>query len=234
MAITAASSGDTLVITGTCGGNLLVDKDLTLRGRVGATFDGGDLGTTLVISEATVMVIRLTVTGGWGGISNQGGHLTIERSTVRGNNGTGVFNGDGGTLVATSTAVTENSDFFVGGISNDFGSVTLNGTTSVRGNISGGAGGISTNGGSVVMNDSASVTDNEPVDPFTGTAGGIEVLGGTLIMNDASSVQGNMGFLGGGHLQPPWRSDAEQLRFGERELGRRKPRGRVYTRHPDC
>jgi hypothetical protein len=89
-AIDAALPGDTLVASGTCVGNFLIDKDLTIRGR--ATLDGDDSGTVVTVEpDARVVLEELVVTGGAGsgnpavgGIHNFG-DLTLVESSVTGN-----------------------------------------------------------------------------------------------------------------------------------------------------
>jgi nitrous oxidase accessory protein NosD len=48
--INKATAGSTLLVTGTCTGDFVVGKDLTLKGNPSATLDGGGVGTTLTIT----------------------------------------------------------------------------------------------------------------------------------------------------------------------------------------
>jgi fibronectin-binding autotransporter adhesin len=112
--INAASAGDTLVIKGTCVGNFVINKTLTLSGNPSATLDGNHLGRTMTITgHRTVHLIKLEITGGHesdgqhamgGGIYSDGGVLTLSRVRLHGN-------------VAIASATTNfNADAFGGGI----------------------------------------------------------------------------------------------------------------------
>jgi hypothetical protein len=89
--IEAASSGDTILVKGTCVGNFMInDKSLTIKGNPTATLDGDDvfrpLGITL--SGQVVHLTGLKVTGGvatsvgGGGIAMLGGRLVLNDVTV--------------------------------------------------------------------------------------------------------------------------------------------------------
>lgn len=65
--IVAADVGATLQVRGTCVGNFVIDKTLTLEGPASrATLDGNGTGTTLRIDSGIVRLVRLIVTGGHG------------------------------------------------------------------------------------------------------------------------------------------------------------------------
>src|SRR5436190_639140 len=87
-AIDAADVGATLEVSGTCVGNFVIDKTLTLEGPLSkATLDGAGTGTTLRIDSGTVELRRLISTDGHGdggGIDNHG-TLTLRRTIVRDN-----------------------------------------------------------------------------------------------------------------------------------------------------
>jgi fibronectin-binding autotransporter adhesin len=119
--IDAATAGSTLLITGTCRGTFLVDKDLTLKGDPTATLDGNGEGSTLFIPNVhTVHLISLTITGGvspeGAGIDRpSGGTLTLSKVAVQFNlaSGTGFVGGGGilagsGPVVLTKSSVTDN------------------------------------------------------------------------------------------------------------------------------
>ena len=119
-AIDDANAGDRLRVKGTCVGNFVIDKDLTLRGAAGGNagiLDGNDAGRTVyVASGVTATLRRLTITGGLAraptrgaGIRNNG-TLTIRNSTITGN--TAGFGGRrrhrerSGTLTVNSSTIT--------------------------------------------------------------------------------------------------------------------------------
>ena len=107
-AIAEAEAGDTLQVIGTCRGNFVIEKDLTIQGRASEqhadTISGDGAGAVLTIPAAsdgdgglvrgaTVTIKNLTITGGFnenwpapsgGGISNNGA-LTVEGSIITGN-----------------------------------------------------------------------------------------------------------------------------------------------------
>jgi hypothetical protein len=126
-AITAAVTGDTINIWGTCYGNFRVNQDLTLNGQgKNATLDGNRQGRVLRIGGGTVTVRDLTITNGQ--TTSLGGGIYVGTAAVLIN-----------VRVAGNSAGTNN---FGGGIEADFhSSVTLVDST-VSGNTAGGSGGI--------------------------------------------------------------------------------------------
>ena len=144
-AIAAADPGDRLNVFGRCRGSFSIDKDLRIFGNTNrqapTVLDGaGAAGVLFVNERVTVSLTRLTITGGnatvrvGGGIQN-GGLLTLNRTTVTGNRAAS----DGG------------------GIYN-YGTLTLN-NSRLTGNLSGGGGGGLFSEGQATLNDSA-VTRN--------------------------------------------------------------------------
>ena len=144
-AIAAANPGDRLNVFGRCRGSYAITKDLRLFGNTNrqapTVLDGaGAAGVLFVNERVTVTLTRLTVTGGdatvrvGGGIQN-GGLLTLNRTTVTGNRAAS----DGG------------------GIYN-YGTLTLNGSR-LTGNVAGGGGGGLFSEGVATLNDST-VTGN--------------------------------------------------------------------------
>ncbi len=106
--IDLAAAGSILAIKGTCVGNFVVGKNLTLKGSPTATLDGNDAGRTLTISGTrTVHLIGLEITGGYtgsdvlaqgGGIFSGGGTLTLDKVRLHGNTAvSGGTAGNGGT-----------------------------------------------------------------------------------------------------------------------------------------
>ncbi|MFF4042073.1 hypothetical protein [Streptomyces sp. NPDC001816] len=117
-AINNASSGDTLLVRGTCTGNFVIDRNLTLIGRRGAVLDGNQTGFTVRINSGVqAQLTTLTITNGradnGGGIANLGGTLTVTRSTVRNNtatnNGGGINNEYPGTMTLNNSTVRNNA-----------------------------------------------------------------------------------------------------------------------------
>ena len=138
-AITAAASGSTIVVHGTCTGNFTVGENLTLQGS-GTLSGTGFYGPVLTINSGTVSVNNLTIKNGdntsgygGGGIFNGYGTLSLTNSTVSGNTATydggGIFNY--GTLTLTNSTVSGNSAaFYGGGIFNEYGLTLTNSTVS--------------------------------------------------------------------------------------------------------
>ncbi|MEU6096563.1 hypothetical protein [Streptomyces sp. NPDC047079] len=148
-AITTASPGDTLLVSGTCTGPFTIGKDLTLSGVSGAVLDGKQAGSTVTVgSGAQVHLDHLTLTHGraasfGGGVNNQG-TLTLSRSTVTDNRapsgpGGGVHNQ--GTLTVIGSTVRDNYSLGAGGGINNNGRLTVR-DSSVFGNSGDNGGGI--------------------------------------------------------------------------------------------
>jgi hypothetical protein len=125
--IDAASSGDTILVKGTCVGNFIItSKGLTLKGNPAATLDGNDVFRPLGVNNtgapsASVHLTDLIITGGvvqspgGGGILKIGGGLTLTKVTVTANLATsssgpvaggGVF--AGGNLTLTDSTISDN------------------------------------------------------------------------------------------------------------------------------
>lgn len=186
-AIGAAAPGATIFIRGTCVGNFVIDKDLTLQGSGRRPrLDAQGSGTVLTIpaagrsTGAAVLVSDLVITGGNPtGIENWG-RLTLVRSTVSGSTGVGIANhGDfGGTSVALcGSAVRGNAG---GGISSYLGTITLS-NSALSGNRGVGAVGID---GSFDL-DHSTVSNN--------TGGGIVAGSQAVFTLEHSTVRGNTG-----------------------------------------
>jgi len=106
-AIALASPGDTLQISGTCVGNFVVDRNLTLQGSPTATLDGGKAGTVLTInSGVTATVDSLTISGGKG---MEGAHGTDGDSPGPGGAGQAGGITNNGTLTLTNSTVSHNT-----------------------------------------------------------------------------------------------------------------------------
>ncbi len=195
-AIADAASGDTISIWGTCYGNFIVGKDLTLRGKgKNATLDGNKLGRVLRINSGTTSIRDLTITNG--------------QTTSLGG---GIYARPGTTAVLVNVLVTGNAagaNNFGGGIEADENSrVTLIDST-VSGNTAGGSGGIDMFFSKVSLINS-SVTANEATGAtsdgclFDGVirscAGGIWNYHGRLALTN-STVSGNTADYRGGGMR---------------------------------
>jgi hypothetical protein len=187
-AINSARPGATLHVTGTCTGAFSIDKNLRLTGGGAAELDGtGDGAFTLTVgSGAIVRLTDLTITGGGGGIDNEG-TLTVRDSKVTGNGSMasgGIVNS--GTLTLDDTPVTHNGDTFGGpaagggGIANS-GTLTLD-DSPVTNNVARKGGGIENSGSATLQR--SPVTANSAL-----VAGGI-FNAGTITL-DRSAVRDN-------------------------------------------
>ncbi|HXJ62411.1 MAG TPA: choice-of-anchor Q domain-containing protein [Actinomycetota bacterium] len=107
-----AAPGSTILIKGTCIGAFGISKNLTLKGDPTATLDADNAGTTLLINGARQVHLRsLVITGGFGpfgaGISAQdGGALTLDQVTVRGNTAEGLNGAAGGGVLMSKGVLT--------------------------------------------------------------------------------------------------------------------------------
>jgi predicted outer membrane repeat protein len=152
-AIAAANPGDRLNVFGRCRGSFSITENLRIFGNTNrldpTVLDGAGGESVLFVNErVTVTLTRLTITGGnatvrvGGGIQN-GGLLTLNRSTVTGNrsatDGGGIFNY--GTLTLNDTRVTGNTAGGGGGGLFSEGVATLN-RSRVTGNTAASGGGI--------------------------------------------------------------------------------------------
>lgn len=128
-AIAEADAGNTLKVIGTCHGNFVIDKDLTLHGRASAqhadTLDGDLSGIVLSIPfnvTANLTVSDLTITGGsLAGISFYGGVVTVTDTHVTNNAGTGIGDFGGGSSIIEDSVVSNNSAASGAGIWNSIG-----------------------------------------------------------------------------------------------------------------
>ena len=152
-AIAAATPGDRLNVFGRCRGSFSIGKALRIVGSTNrqdpTVLDGaGGEGVLFVSERVTVTLTRLTITGGnatervGGGIQN-GGLLTLNRTTVTGNrsatDGGGIYNY--GTLTLNDSRLTANTAGGGGGGLFSEGVATLN-RSRVTGNTAAYGGGI--------------------------------------------------------------------------------------------
>ena len=204
-AVDAANVGDTLRVRGTCIGNTVIDRSLTITGQgKEATIDGGNQATVIQIgAAATLTLTRLTITNGGinggapylgGGIRNLG-TLTIRNSNITDNHyAGGVYNA--GVLTVNNSSINGNgSESRGGGLHNTAtGSATLDHII-VTGNETHTKGGGLYNVGTLTVADS-NVDNNLGLEGW----GGIGNLGGTVIVT-RSSLSDNLaasGDVGGG------------------------------------
>jgi predicted outer membrane repeat protein len=156
-AIAAANPGDRLNVFGRCRGSFSIEKDLKLYGTTNrqapTVLDGaGAAGVLFVNERVTVSLTRLTITGGnatvrvGGGIQN-GGLLTLNRTTVTGNraasDGGGIYNY--GTLTLNHSRLTSNVSGGGGGGLFSEGVATLNDSTVTKNTAAFGGGILSVN-----------------------------------------------------------------------------------------
>jgi hypothetical protein len=199
-AIQEAEAGDTLQVIGTCHGNYVITKDLTIRGRASAnhadTIDGGVKGMVLLVpptaTDVHLAVSNLTITNGSvGGIGAYTGVVTVSDSHVTKTAGTGIGQFGRATVSVDSSLITDNHAIGGGGgIWDSLGTMTITNST-ISGNTAGGnGGGIFNRGHLTVLN---SVIEGNI---SSGNGGGIYVLSGTVNITD-STVTGNTAMLGG-------------------------------------
>jgi hypothetical protein len=199
-AIDAASSGDTLIVSGTCAGNFVITEELRLEGT--ATLDGMHAGTTLTVMGGPVEINGLTITNGAaqgdylltaGGLYASDNVILAGATSVRDNVGPGIVSEGAIVTLRGSAVVSGNTG---GGVVNYSSStLILNGHSSIRGNADQRAiaGGIFSYESSVIMNDWSSVMNNES----RFGAGGVFTFDSRLTLNNHATVSGNSGGAGG-------------------------------------
>lgn len=220
-AIAAAASGDTIKVMGTCYGNFTITKDLTLKGRPSGqqtdVINGGGSGTVLGIAAAPVQtfhltLVDLTITGGTTGVSNFNGSLSLIRTTVTGNQGTGIENiFFGSTLTVEDSTISDNTGL---GIGNGRGSVSIS-NSRLTGNSGGGFGathgGLQITGsviagnsgvGGVSTGDSGAVISNSVIEGNTSDGRGGGINGFEHVVVTGSTIRGNTAIQGGGIYNP--------------------------------
>jgi hypothetical protein len=223
-AVDAAASGATLTVTGTCYGDTLVTKNLTIVGQTNeghgagqAILDGGNHGevnpgTSLTVEGgAAVTVIRVTITGGQtetgAGVVNDG-TLRLEHATVAGNaaqcfffcGGPGATGGgiaNDGSLTLDHSTVTHNSAEADGGGIWNGGQVTLDHSIISENEASDGAGIMNYEAGLAPV--SVTLNDSEvSANTATGGGGGIANTTGLITLNHSTVSDNSAGFIGGG------------------------------------
>jgi hypothetical protein len=152
--------------------------------------DGGGIrhqGTTLRMTECTVIDNTSSNGSGVGIAVFPGRTLQMLRCTVRDNEGTGTSFGGGissvGTTTLTDCVIEDNrSHLHGGGLYVGTGTTTLAGTTQVRLNRAGAIGGgvLVNPGGTLIISEASRVTENTA--PSPGDGGGIYNSGGTVTL----------------------------------------------------
>lgn len=216
-AVDASSSGDTLLVSGTCVGKTSIrSTSLRLKGIATAeqpdpTLDGASLSRVLYIKGAKVTLRNLAVTNGksmWGGgiKVDRGGRLVLEGTTSVSGNRAQLAGGvylvyDGSVTMRDQATVSGNLAKYRGAglwinAYNEGGSLTMRDSSSIVGNhtrIAGG-GGIYDEAGAISMSGTSSVSGNR-----AGFGAGIAVNdGGSLTLDGSASVTGNTAVSEGG------------------------------------
>ena len=220
-AVGAANAGDTLLIRNTCGGNIDINKDLTLTGQrpVGSPLPAIVARTSpssnITVSRSgafpeitTVVFNKLRISGGNAGRDGQGGGIfvcrgcdvTLNDSKVTNNragNGAGIW--DAGTLTLNDSAIRGNkATVFPGAGGGIFvlfdGVVVLKGSRIID-NAARSGGGVfqfANELGSVTLNNST-IRGNTAE-----TGGGAYNSGSTLVLNRQSTITENVATSGNG------------------------------------
>ncbi len=137
-AISEAASDDTIKVMGTCYGNFVIDKDLTLRGRDSTKHE--DTITTVVAATCSAQhddrpeARRSQITGGEVGVVNTAAILLLTRTRVIGNTGHGIVNDHTADTTVEDSVVSDNGAGITGGF---FGFITITNST-VKDNIGAG------------------------------------------------------------------------------------------------
>jgi len=194
-AITAAASGDTVVVyPGIYGENLFLDRDLTLTsaGMGAVTVNGGGRGSVVMINVGVTARIRgITLTNGSG---------YLPQADAPGVVGGGIFNL--GTLTVANCAITANrvsgSSVGNGGGVYNVGTLTVIGST-VSGNAALGGGGGGQGGG--IYNASGLVTIvNSTIAGNSAMGGGGAIVNGAGMALVNSTITGNTAMIGTGGI----------------------------------
>jgi hypothetical protein len=203
-AVSAANAGDTLLIQNTCGGNIEINKSLTLRGQrpagspppiITATTGGSVLTVGNLANVQNLRIANLRITGGHG--------VTFPMVGLRGG-GISIYGGS--TVTLASARVANNRAENGGGVATD-GKLVMNGSSRIIGNtIRFGGGGVAigcaivgplgcAGTGTLVMNDHSAIVDNlagAGGGASSGSGGGVFIFtGGTLKMRENSTIARN-------------------------------------------
>lgn len=207
-AIINANNGDTIDFSpGLSGTIVLASPPLTLSKNL--TIIGPGAGVLGVDGNGGVGIFRLTtgttaisglrisngfVSGAGGGISVDGGNLTLNNCSISGNDsesggGAVVFGGSSLTII-NSTVSGNISAVEGGGISNRGGTLTMINST-INGNRAPQGGGVSADGGmTTILN--CTITDNGNTSVASGAVGGLRVAVGSAVNIKNTIVANNI------------------------------------------
>lgn len=206
--IAGATPGDTLTFnapldgaTITLGGSqLTIEKDLTIDASAlpnGLTVSGNGLSRVFgILSGNTVAFDNLEITGGnaggssGGGISNEGGNVTLSNATLSGNTaagGGGIYNGPG-TLTLSNATLSGNSATDGGALRNEGGTLTLVNATIAANTASGFGGGIDNDAGTLNIENTIVAANTGPA---PGSGPDIAFRGGSVVPAGANLVGDN-------------------------------------------
>ena len=185
------------------GGEIVIDKDLTIEGNV--TIDASTNSRIFTVSSGTTVILKdLTLTNGkvaqdGGGVSNLG-TLTLQGdASISGNSasnyGGGVYN-EGVLTLQDSSSISNNSADYGGGVLAYSSTFTVTDNASISGNTA------RINGGGVFISLSSTFTLSGSAGISSNTAGadggGVHNRYDTVTLNDSASISGNMAVRGGG------------------------------------
>ncbi|WP_186766454.1 FG-GAP-like repeat-containing protein, partial [Phaeobacter marinintestinus] len=192
----AALAGQTITLGGT---ELVLSTDVTIDGDIDGdnsadiTIDGNDASRVLNATGGTITLDALAITGGLGGLYQDGAGLKIgysatvhlNNSTISGNStykgsGGGLFNSGIATL--TNSTISNNYAFYSGGGLANLGTVSLTNSTVAGNDAQYFGGGLHDIGTATLTN--STLTGNSAQD-----GGGISAFGSTTLSN--SIVLGN-------------------------------------------
>ena len=198
-ALTQASSGDLIDVSGTIDDNVVIDTldPITISQWPGASpaiIDGGGSPVFHIDDVATVVLEQLTIENGRGDPSGAGidndGTLTVTDSTISGNASGGEFGGgiyNTGTATVTDSTISGNTAEFGGGIFGAPGSTSTVVDSTITGNSAESAGGGIFNDAA----DSMTVVDSTIAgNTASSTGGGIANYEGPISVFD-STIDGN-------------------------------------------
>lgn len=196
-AVNAAANGDTLALEpeGFIEGEILVDRDLTIRAASGqATIDGNGATTVIEIAaDALVFLENLKLTSAKRAIVTNHGIAYLETVYVVGDGTTSVYGGivnyaDGYLLLRAHSVVAGNRSKNLGGGISNFGDLEITNATLIgnRGRL---GGGIFNSKGDVVVG-ASSISFNHATVRGGGYANA-NVGGGAVIVLPSSSYSGN-------------------------------------------
>jgi hypothetical protein len=228
-AVDSASSGDTLVVKGTCFGSTATElKRLTIIGKASPgtsayglpTLDGLGLGPVLTIgiepfSGGPITITNLTIRNGTFGIFDRG-DLTVVDSVVTANAGIGIVV-DEGSVAMTGSSVNNNGGSGISGfeafLSVSYSTISGNTTSGSGGAVSARSGWLTLDhvvvrgntaeqdaGGMVLHDNSSTVSDSVVSGNVAGgDGGGILNRYGQMTVT-RSTIEGNTTGLGGGGI----------------------------------